>query len=493
MSDFKLDHLISKRAAGRVITHFVNNEAPTGVKPHPKPLSLGGGTPNYGFFPIESILINLIDAPFAKEQDPLTPADSTEDLKIKSRTAITPSVTEDKEVIDLKAGLQYALIEGLDPLVKFITDFVARVQKPVTPDWQVVLSNGAGNGLNKVVDLFIDPEDVVLVEEFTFSPFLSSVKNCGGYSLPVKLDFFGEGIDYEYLKNLLENWDTIYPGKRMPKLLYTIPTGQNPTGLVQSLELRKKIYALAEKYDFAILEDDPYGYLALPSYNDIKSGKVDVNKEISVSEFIDDVLYPSYLSIDTSGRVVRVETFSKVFAPGLRLGYIVGSKNFIKAINSYANISTRSPSGPSQILVNNVINHWGGLDGWLGWIMKVRKEYILRRNTMLDTLYASELFKKNLISVIDPKAGMFVSVVLNYDTDKYTPEQYASLTKKELVYKAVETGVEIVPGPNMAFDPLANEHSNFVRLTIASASCHEQLIEATNRFCAAVELLFAEI
>ncbi|ODV98198.1 hypothetical protein PACTADRAFT_47998 [Pachysolen tannophilus NRRL Y-2460] len=488
MTTSDLEHLISKRAAARYSSHFSQNTAPAHIKAHPEPLSLGGGMPHYGFFPVESIAVHLTDAPFSDKKLETLKADS------KSKNpVIIPKVTDrPDDIIDLKNGLQYSYIQGLKPLLLFLKEFVQKVYPPAYNDWEVVLNNGAGNGLNKVCDLFLDPGDVVLVEEFTFTPFLQSVENCGGIPIPIKLDFQGKGLDYNHLKYELENWEILHPGLPLPKFLYTIPTGQNPTGLTQPLELRKKIYKLAEKFDFGILEDDPYGYLTLPPYKDVKSGKFDVDAPVTVDNFVKE-LAPSYLTIDTSKRVVRVETFSKVFAPGLRLGYIIANKSFIKAINNYSNISTRSPSGPSQFLVNNVIQHLGGIDGWLEWIIKVRREYIIRRNVMLDALYASDAYKKNLITVIDPDAGMFITVVINYDKSKYTPAEYKQLTSKNLFYKTIENGVAVVHGPNMAFDNLADEHCNFVRLTIASPPDHATITEATNRFTKSVEELFEEI
>lgn len=112
---------------------------------------------------------------------------------------------------------------------------------------------------------------------------------------------------------------------------------------------------MASVHDFIIIEDDPYGYLSLPPFSE--PNIFDIQKEtISVDEYLRHHLIPSYLSFDIEGRVIRIETFSKVFSPGLRLGYLVGHENIIKVIRKNTAIGSRSPSGPSQLILLNIIN-----------------------------------------------------------------------------------------------------------------------------------------
>jgi len=106
--------------------------------------------------------------------------------------------------------------------------------------------------------------------------------------------------------------------------------GQNPTSGVLSVKRRKEIYALCSKYDVIIVEDDPYWYLQFPSATafNIASGRTPRNTEQHVRsgkssgyDFLDS-LVPSFLSVDTDGRVVRLDTFSKTVAPGCRMGWV---------------------------------------------------------------------------------------------------------------------------------------------------------------------------
>lgn len=115
--------------------------------------------------------------------------------------------------------------------------------------------------------------------------------------------------------------------------------GHNPTSGVLSVKRRKEIYKLAVEFDIIIIEDDPYWYLQFPSAvaEEAKSRGLAIPQETDVYkpakssgyEFIDS-LVPSYLSVDTEGRVIRLDTFSKTVAPGCRLGWITAQPAFIE-------------------------------------------------------------------------------------------------------------------------------------------------------------------
>lgn len=500
-NSFKHENLISKRAGAREFTHFssvVSEGAPEGFKPHPKPLALHWGMPNAGFFPVDSIDINLVEYPFQKSLAiPVTNASVESfavDTKKKDNTVSTPKVTDNKDkIIDITQGFQYGPVLGLPQLVKFTEDFINRVHKPAYEDWGTIITNGAGDGLNKAADALLDEGDVILIEEFTFTPFLKNVSNAGGIPIPIKLNLdksLGKqlGLDVEYLTDLLSNWTKHYPGLRFPKAIYTIPTGQNPTGLTQPLAVRKQVYALAEEYDLAIIEDDPYGYLTLQPW--AKPANIfKLNEFLEVDEYIANHITPSYLTIDTSGRVIRIETFSKLFAPGLRLGFIVAHKKIIDVIERYANVVTRSSLGVSQIIVNNVIEQkFGGVDGWLQWILKMRQTYSHRRDLLLNEFYESKAYKAGNIDVIDPQAGMFVSVFVKI------PEEFEIEEKINLLsFKFQNYGVGVVLGLNMAIDKeFSRAKGNFFRLTFAPANNDAEIVEAAKRFISAIEDFYAK-
>lgn len=463
--------LVSQRARGRV-PHDFWHDVPKVANPHPKPIQLIGGLPNYQFFPIKGADVQLRDAPFDN-----TTADTFRSVDVSS----------DSARIDIKAALQYSEVGGLEPLLEQIRGFVKRVVRPKLQSWEVQCTLGGADGIAKTFDVLVDPGDTVLFEEFTFVPVLGSLVERGGIAVPVRLSAVTE-FDYgNELETLLENWTTLKPGLPKPKALYTIPNGHNPLGLAQTIEHKKRVIALAEKHNFAIIEDEPYSYLNFDKYGDPAT-----SYSLSNDEFIAS-LNPSYTTLDTSGRVVRVETFSKIFAPGMRLGFVVADKALMPFYSSSAAVLTRSPNGYSQMFLNNTILQLGGIEGWIHWITKVRNEYLQRKNVYVGALLSSPAYTKGYLSPIDPSCGMFVSVVIN--VDKHPRFSGANVHElMELFYvKAVEAGVLVVLGRNMSVDKqLSEPRSNFVRTAISFVDTHDVLREAVNRLSEAAVRLFED-
>lgn len=123
----------------------------------------------------------------------------------------------------------------------------------------------------------------------------------------------------ESLDEILSNWDEKARGARKPHLLYTVPSGQNPTGATQLLERRKEVYRVSQKHDLYIIEDEPYYFLQMQPYTG--KGSADPPPPATVKEFLD-TLIPTFVSLDVDGRVMRMDSFSKVIAPGTRVGWI---------------------------------------------------------------------------------------------------------------------------------------------------------------------------
>lgn len=209
--------------------------------------------------------------------------------------------------------------------------------------------------------------------------------------------------------------------------------GQNPTSGVLSLQRRREIYALCCKYDIIIIEDDPYWYLQYPTSTAVNTttttsdgSNVSFNPEISMFanaeprpsdwkssgyDFLDS-LVPSSLNIDTEGRVIRLDTFSKTVAPGCRLGWISAQPDFIERILRITESSTQQPSGFVQSIIAELLlgpDHEGlsastkkggrgGLpdgegwkaDGWVRWIEGLRGNYERRMVKMSKILDAGK-------------------------------------------------------------------------------------------------------
>lgn len=141
-------------------------------------------------------------------------------------------------------------------MLEFTKDFILKTHKPAYDGWNLILSTGASDGLNKACDAILDPGDVVLVEEFTFSPFLKFVNNVGGVSVPIKINLSkdSDGLDFDYLENLLKNWSKEHPNLPKPKALYTISTGQNPTGFTQRVNFVAKFTSWLKSITLSLLK-----------------------------------------------------------------------------------------------------------------------------------------------------------------------------------------------------------------------------------------------
>lgn len=501
----KYSKLLDVRSSERTFDTFYDVDAPKDLELHPNPIPLSGGCPDEGFFPIESIHLNVVDEPFQhldyKERGPgtnnfdLTTEKQSFDLFDEKHVVHSYRYPIEEGQLSIHQGFQYGPTDGFPALKDFSKKLVSTLHKPAYDDYMVTLTNGSGDSLFKVCDLFCKAGGTILVEEFTFTPFNSSAAAYGCKAIPVKLNIregSEPGIDTDYLDDLLTNWSTgPYKDLTPPTALYTIPTGQNPTGLTQSIEVRKKVYALAEKHDFVILEDDPYGYLVLPKYG---TPNIYDSENFEVEQYAKS-LTPSYLTIDTSGRVLRMDTYSKLFAPGLRLGFITGNPYLINRILFHTAVSTRSPSGISQVILNNTIQHWGGVNGWLKWSAKVAKHYTIRRDIFLDEIYSSESGKKGHFSVVEPDAGMFIIIYLNIEKIVKNPSDYEAVLK-QAKYKYLKHGSDVIFGNRMVcdlnFEGTAAK-SHFIRLTIAAAHTNDILREGVKRFCAATNEFFEEL
>ncbi|GMF78695.1 unnamed protein product [Aspergillus oryzae] len=209
-----------------------------------------------------------------------------------------------------------------------------------------------------------------MMEEYTFSSAQETALPQGLKVAPVKMD--EEGLLPESLDEVLSNWDESARGARKPFVLYTIPTGQNPTGATQQAERRKAVYKVAQKHDVYIVEDEPYYFLQMQPYAGADGEPVPppANHE----EFIKSLI-PSYLSLDTDGRVLRLESFSKVLAPGSRVGWAVGSEQIIERFTRTCETSSQNPSGISQLVLYKLLEEQWGHAGYLDWLINLLQSF----------------------------------------------------------------------------------------------------------------------
>lgn len=295
-----------------------------------------------------------------------------------------------------RKALQYGPTDGDPQLREQILDRMAKVgAKDLTID-NILVVSGSQQGLDFMAKLFIDPGDYIVVESPTYLGALNAFKAYEPRFLEVELDDYG--MDMEQLENQLKNHDNV-------KFIYVISDFQNPSGKTWTLERRKKLIELANKYDVYILEDNPYGELRF-------EGEIQ----------------PSLKSLDTEGRVVFMGTFSKILFPGIRLGWfaadeeIIGKFNMIKQ-GADLQTSTIIQMELAQFIADNDVE---------AHIAKIIDIYSKRKEVMVEAM--KEYFPEG-VTFTNPEGGLFLWVVL--------PEY---MNARDLAVKALDEKVAYVPG-----------------------------------------------
>ncbi|KAL6944282.1 hypothetical protein ACO0RG_001014 [Hanseniaspora osmophila] len=503
VNDFKqlYQPLLSKYDKQRKFSSFTDvGELPPELQRHKTPVWLANGQPFESLFPIQEIDLQI-------RENPGSLIDETPISGKYSTTKIQMYEPKGSSKLGLSDALQYSDTKGHTQLLNITKQIISRISKPKYDEWDTVITCGSSDGLSKICKMLLDEDSTLLVEEFTYPNILPWLNYAGGSIVQVKLnvtpDPSKQGIDPEAMSELLENWSDHHPNENKPKALYTIATGHNPTGLTQSLEVREKIYNICCKHNIIIIEDDPYGYLQMTPY-DSKDPMANpyATGDISVDDYVSKILSPSYLTLDTEGRVLRCETFSKVAAPGLRLGFVTGNAYLISKVKTLNDISTRFASGASQAILVNMLVDMGAkyqaehksapaIDGWIDWCMKIASEYTNRRNHLFKCVHEQPAFKEKKFELIEPSCGMFVTVVVNLK-----PEWKKTSIKRAMDYLyclLLEEGCFAVLGYKMTVDEkFSMERSNFLRCTISKANDPKVFELGAQRLNKAVERLFSE-
>ncbi|KAK4217122.1 pyridoxal phosphate-dependent transferase [Rhypophila decipiens] len=474
--------------------------------------NIAGGLPNVRFFPFDTL-----EAQTAKPErwaptpnypevgddgfEELTSSSSSPskstggDPQAPAKLAI-PKILQETDItkkIDLETALQYGQAQGYPPLLKWVREFTRENLHPNVPyrdGPEVTLVCGSTDGFSKTLDLFVNAwnpaeHDIrdrpgLLCETIAYPGILNQSKPRGVQIVPVKHDGHGmlptgEGS----LEDVLENWD-FEKGKR-PHLLYTVTLGHNPSGIVLPMGRRKQLYDICSKYDVIIVEDEPYWYLQYPSapVEEAKSrGQNPPEEEIAAQyyrnqgvssgyEFLDS-LQPSFLSVDTDGRVVRLDTFSKTIAPGCRLGWITASPAIIEKFIGVSESSTQQPSGFVQAMVAELVmgpgqpssdktkSHLSSLlgtttkdqgwkkDGWVRWLSGLRGMYERRMTRMCRIIDSGAYLLKSSTptsardadwgvitktQIFDyhwPRGGMFVWIKVLFETHPLWQQPWTS-------------------------------------------------------------------
>lgn len=448
------------------------------VSGKPGVISLAGGMPNPSIFPFDKIGANTLTPPFAHgvAQSKLT---SSEAMKFRVFQNYDRTPDGEDGDIELSTSLQYGEATGDARLRDFMKGHVDKLHNVKFEDWDVIMTVGNTCAWDLVLRTFCEPSDVLLFEEFTFPTALENAQTRGCECHSVDMD--ERGIDVEDLRNKARKYH--------PKLLYLIPTGQNPTGTVLPADRRARILEVAEEFDFLVVEDEPYYYLQHEGTNHKKqlANCLHHNDPVHV---LDKEQYASFssfarslLEFDTHGRVIRMDSFSKIMAPGIRLGWITCQQRFSDAIRKTMEISCSKPSGFAQSLVYGVLRRWGQ-HGLYDWLSGLRKEYTQRRDICCQTLIDN--IEDRSIKVQLPEAGMFFWLTMTLPHCE--PSQSGKLEETFFDMALEDEKVVVVPGRWCKVDKTVfteNECTLHFRGTFASES-RENLVEGAMRLAAAI-------
>jgi 2-aminoadipate transaminase len=290
-----------------VIGELLRHGADPGV------ISFAGGYPDPGLFPIEGLRAILDD--LLLERGP--------------------------------EALQYGLGDGTPSLKAHVARRMVRDGVPCSPD-DVLILQGAQQGLDLVAKMVVDPGDVIVTEDPTFMGALVAFAPYEPAYAPVRTD--DDGMDPDDLERVLART----PAAR---LLYVMPDFQNPTGATLALDRRRRILELADRHDLVVLEDSPYRDLRYEGES-----------------------LPTLRSLDRSGRVVYLGSFSKILAPGMRLGWAVASEPLLGRLGLLKIAADTQVSTVNQVAASLFMDRFD-LDEHIGTI---RAAYRRKRDLMLE-------------------------------------------------------------------------------------------------------------
>jgi DNA-binding transcriptional MocR family regulator len=286
---------------------------------------------------------------------------------------------------EYKKSLQYSTTEG-DGMLK--DAYIDILRKYDNIDWierdNMLVTTGSQQGLDLIGRIFINNGDDIAVELPTYLGALTAYNVYGPSYHGIELE--DDGLNVNQLENLVKELKR--EGKKL-KFLYTITNFHNPAGVTMSLEKRKRVLELAEEYDFFIIEDDPYGLLRFEGEK-----------------------LPSLYYLNRGQRVILLNTFSKILAPGLRIGIIISNKEVIrKCVVAKQGADLCGPAITQKIAGHFL--HENDIEKQLEMIIKLYKE---KKDIMLDALdkYLGDV---EGVSWTKPQGGLFLWVRLPENID----------------------------------------------------------------------------
>jgi len=430
-------------------------------------ISLGGGLPSSEYFPFDSLSIKApVAGQFSEEETHNTGV---------VLTAGKHDLQTGEGIFDVGTAFNYGQGTGAAQLLRWITEHTEIVHKPPYRDWQCTMTVGSTSALDMAIRLFCEAGDYIISEEYTFATAVETAAPMGVKVAGVAMD--EQGLLPDAMDELLRTWDpSKRNGARKPHLLYTVPSGQNPTGATQDGDRRREIYAVCQKHDIYILEDEPYYFLQMQPYTGPDSPSVPPPS--SHEDFLAS-LVPSLLSMDVDGRVLRMDSFSKVVSPGSRVGWITASSQIVERYRMHADVSTQGPSGMSQLILFKLLDeHWAHA-GYLDWLVHIRMEYTKRRDVILEA--CERFLPREVVSWVPPMAGMFHWLKIDYTKHPHYPAKGVEELEEEIFMASIEKGALVMRGSWFYAEKDVEHGSMFFRATYAAAP-FDKIREAVRRF-----------
>lgn len=324
------------------------------------------------------------------------------------------------------AALQYGPTEGYEPLRRKIVDRMKKLCIDIDAD-NVLITNGSQQGLDFAARVFINPGDSIIIESPSYLGAINAFRAYEPNFVEVETDDCGM---------IMGNLEKALIANDNAKFIYVIPDFQNPSGRTWSIERRKGLVELANKYSVGIIEDNPYGELRFEGE-----------------------MLPAVKHYDIEGRVIFLGTFSKIFCPGLRLGWVAADKEILNKFVMVKQVADLQSSSISQIEVAKFLELYDIEEH----IEKLKKVYKARKDLMIKTM--DEEFPEG-IKYTNPQGGLFTWVIL--------PEH---INAKDLAVKALERNVAFVPGGS--FFPNGGNQNTF-RMNYSNMD-EERIVEGVKR------------
>lgn len=315
---------------------------------------------------------------------------------------------------DQISALEYGERNGYAPLREGIAHILASQGLQAHPE-NILITAGSQQAIFLAAQVLLKPNDVVLVEDPTYSSALDLFRTLGFQVVGIPMD--AQGMQVEKLETLLQ--------QHHPKLIYTIPNFHNPTGTCLSSARRRQLIVLADRYNVPILEDDFVGDLRYEGY-----------------------AQPSLKALDTGGQVIYVSTFSKMLMPGLRVGFIVADGPVYASLLNFKRLSDLVTS----TLMQRALDAYVTVGRYQAYLHRSRQTFRKRRDAMLEAI---DRYLPANVSFDLPKGGLFIWLRLP-----------ASMSASELLSMACRDGVSFAPGNFFFTDGSSGQE--WIRLNFAS-------------------------